>query len=62
MNSKWVKCSNQLPQEDIKVMTKIDDSDGIKNEQVLKRNGNLWFLPDMSMHVYYTPTHWKEIE
>jgi len=40
-------------------MTKIDDGKGVRNETTLKRQGNLWFYPDMSMYVYYTPTHWR---
>jgi hypothetical protein len=28
-------------------------------EQDLQRIGNLWFLADGSMYVYYTPTHWR---
>ena len=42
------------------VETKIDDAKGLRNEQPLKRQGNLWFFPDGSMYVYYTPTHWRE--
>lgn len=42
------------------VLTKIDDADGCRNEQPLKRRGPLWFKPDGSMYVYYSPTHWKE--
>jgi hypothetical protein len=45
--------------EGIAIMTKIDDECGMRNEQPLKRRGNLWFLTDDSMYVYYTPTHWK---
>ncbi len=44
--------------EGVEVRTKIDDRDGIRNEQALVRKGRLWFYPDMSMYVYYTPTHW----
>lgn len=29
---------------------------GMCNEQTLKRRGRLWFFPDDSMYVYYTPT------
>ena len=47
--------------EGIVVNTKIDDSDGCRNEQQLKRHGNLWYFPDMSMYVYYRPTHWKPV-
>lgn len=42
------------------VLTKIDDERGPRNEQELKRMGNLWFFPDDSMYVYYQPTHWRE--
>ena len=43
------------------VLTKIDGDYGPRNEQELVRKGNLWFFPDMSMYVYYRPTHYKEI-
>ena len=47
------------------VETKIDDGQGARNQALLKkyqRNSTtrpLWFLPDNSMYVYYTPTHWR---
>lgn len=56
---KWINVSEQLPPEDIIVETKIDDSRGCRNEQKLKRRGNLWFLPNGGIYVYYTPTHWR---
>lgn len=40
------------------VWTKIDDEHGERNVAELKRRGNIWFFPDSSMYVYYTPTHW----
>lgn len=43
----------------VEVITKIHDEDGSRNEQSLVRQGRLWFFPDMSMCVYYGPTHWK---
>lgn len=43
------------------VMTKIDDGRGVRNEQALKRNGSLWWYPDGSIYVYYTPTHWRRM-
>jgi hypothetical protein len=46
--------------EDITVDTKIDDAAGVRNEQPLVRQGNLWFFPDRSMYVYYRPTHWRD--
>lgn len=33
----------------------------IHNEQRLIRKGNLWFFTDMSMYVYYTPTHYQYV-
>jgi len=41
------------------INTKIDDGISIRNEQELKFDGKLWWTPDGSMYVYYTPTHWK---
>lgn len=41
------------------VMTKIDDSEGVRNEQPMNRSGNLWFAGEM--YVYYRPTHWREL-
>ena len=42
------------------VEVKIDDEKGVRNVQPLIRKGRLWFLTDMSMYVYFTPTHWRE--
>lgn len=43
------------------VETKIDDANGERNQALLMRGGSggLWFVPDGSMYVYYTPTHWR---
>lgn len=41
------------------VETKIDDERGERNHSLLKRQGRLWFVPDGSTYVYYTPTHWR---
>ncbi len=54
----WIIFADHLPPEHEQVMTKIDDQDGIRNEQVLVRKGNLMFHSDGSMYVYYKPTHW----
>ena len=60
MNDKqWIKCSDKLPPQDTVVETKIDDALGVRNEQRLQMHGRLWFYPDMSMYVYYEPTHWR---
>ncbi len=57
----WISVEDRLPEEGVEVMAKIDDSDGCRNEQSLTRQGTLWFFPDMSMYVYYTPTHWMPL-
>ncbi len=57
----WVSCKQGLPLDGQEVATKIDDEKGCRNEFNLKRQGNLWFFPDMSMYVYYTPTHWRPL-
>lgn len=54
-----IECKQQLPPEGQIVFTVIDDDKGRRNEQLLNRGGNLWFVPDGSMYVYYTPTHWR---
>lgn len=57
----WISCKDRLPKEGDKVETKIHDEKGCRNENTLCRQGGLWFLPDFSMYVYYTPTHWRLI-
>jgi len=47
--------------ERVEVMTKIHDDKGARNETSLVRQRNLWFFPDMSMYVYYRPTHWMPL-
>ena len=47
--------------ENVVVMTKIADANGERNEQALRRRGNLWWTPDGEMYVYYWPTHWREL-
>ena len=58
----WNRCDHVDPPVGQVVDTKIDDEHGCRNEQPLKRTesgGKLWFFPDESMCVYYTPTHWR---
>ncbi len=57
----WTSCADVLPVNGLTVMTKIDDHKGLRNEQPLKREGNLWFMPDGSIYVYFTPTHWRPL-
>lgn len=53
----WNHTSSQLPNEGVVVSTVSEGG----MEQELKRQGNLWFYPDGSMYVYYTPVKWKYI-
>jgi hypothetical protein len=60
---RWERIDSTIPPENVPVLTKIDDRDGVRNEQVLTRKGSLYFCSD-GMYVYYRPTHWaydKEI-
>ena len=57
----WNNITESPAPEGVAIWTKIDDHLGCRNEQQLIRKGNLWWFTDMSMYVYYTPTHWKYI-
>jgi hypothetical protein len=57
---KWQSVKAFPPPEDVTVETKIDDGGGMRNQQLLFKRGSLWWFPDGSMYVYYTPTHWRE--
>lgn len=59
MENEYIKCADQLPDERVIVATKIDNEKGCRNETLLWRQGGLWFVPDGSMYVYYSPTHWR---
>jgi hypothetical protein len=62
----WKRCTDSPPL-DTDVMTKIDDHNGCRNQQLLRlhqptpESRPMWFPPDMSMYVYYTPTHWAYV-
>jgi len=62
MDNIWIPLAVERPSDGVVVATRIDDGAGIRNEQPLKLLGRLWFVPDGSMYVYYTPTHWREID
>lgn len=55
----WTRMVDRLPPNDAVVETKIDDASGMRNVAMLRRYKNLWFVPDRSSYVYYTPTHWR---
>lgn len=52
----WNRPEDVLPPEGL-VVDAIAPSG---NQQPLRRKGRLWFLPDGSMYVYYTPQFWRE--
>ena len=56
---RWFRTDEDLPPDGVIVTTKISDDHGERNVQELKRHGNLWFIPDGLMYIYYTPTHWR---
>ena len=58
----WLPITAELPQDEIKVETKIDTGMVERNVTKLVRQRNLWFFPDRSMYVYYQPTHWRPID
>lgn len=49
----------QSAPQNVEIETKISDSSGERNIQNLIRQDNLFWHTDMSMYVYYTPTHWR---
>ena len=51
----WTPTDQGLPPEGAEVETM--DSGG--HVQTLIRVGGLWFVPDQSMYVYYTPKFWR---
>lgn len=61
MTNAWIPVAQTLPPEGKTVETKIDDERGVRVIR-LQRSGGLWFIPDGSMYVYYTPTHWMEAD
>lgn len=52
---------SKYAKENVVYDTMIVDERGKRNKCRLKKIGNLWFVPDGSFYVYYTPTHIKEI-
>lgn len=61
INDDWFDVNQYPPPQGVEIMTKIHDSRGERNVTTLKLKGLLWFFPDMSMYVYYAPTHWRKV-
>lgn len=55
----WISVKERLPENNVVVHARMNERRVVTD---LKRNGNLWFLPDESMYIYYAPTHWKPLE
>jgi hypothetical protein len=55
----WISTKDRLPPNGLVVHAMLGTRRIVTD---LKRLNNLWFLPDGSMYVYYTPTHWMTIE
>lgn len=58
-NTQWTPVAvDTLPPEGevVEVITPGGD------QRTLLRSGNLWFLPDRSMYVYFTPVFWRFTE
>lgn len=47
--------------QNIVIMTRVDDGQGIRYERPLMWDGLWWLKPDTRMYVYYTPTHWMPL-
>lgn len=60
--TEWRRTEYEPAPEGVVVSTKIDDEQGVRNVTTLKRQGNLWFVPDGEMYVYYRPTHWRPVQ
>lgn len=55
--AEWTQTESALPPEGVLV----DAITPSGNPSTLRRKGNLWWLPDGSMYVYFTPVWWREI-
>lgn len=52
----WISVDDRLPPEHVEV--EVKNSNGSAR---LVRRGGLWYLPDFSMYVYYTPKYWRHL-
>lgn len=51
---RWSETAEQLPPEGVEVVVMNGNY-----EQPLVFEGGLWWLPDRSMYVYFTPKLWR---
>lgn len=52
----WIKTDDQLPEDGVEV--EVMNGPIV---QTLVRQGRLWFFPDFSMYVYFTPKVWRPV-
>lgn len=58
MSYRWRKVDDETPEGQILETCVIQGSD-IRMQQRLIKKKNLWWHTDMSMYVYYIPTHYR---
>ena len=51
----WISTAVELPPDG--QVVQVQNNGGAQ----LKRQGRLWFFPDGSMYVYYTPEWWRPL-
>lgn len=57
----WIS-TEVTPPIEVLLDTKIDDANGLRNEQPMTFAKNLWWIgwgSGNAMYVYYRPTHWR---
>lgn len=54
-HSERIETAKQLPPEGVTVEAR----DSVGHVQKLRRQGRLWFYPNMSMYVYFIPKSWR---
>jgi len=57
----WHNTLKELPPENIPVETRVNDKNGIGNQQILTRKNNRFFA-DNDLLCYYTPNEWRYID
>lgn len=56
--AEWRRTDLELPPEGEVVATLSPGG----TQSTLVRHGSLWFFPDGSMYVYYTPQYWAHLD
>jgi hypothetical protein len=56
-SANWVPTEDRLPEQGVEV----DAMDSGGNVQRLVLESNLWWFPDRSMYVYFTPKFWRPL-